>query len=66
MKPQQLKTLALICKGYTTNQIAYELNLSPRAVESRRALLLQKTDCKSSIGLLVYALKNELVYLDQL
>jgi len=58
---REIKVLELVCKEYTATEIAEELNLSPRTVEGYRTKLLEKTGAKNLAGLVVFALKNEIV-----
>ena len=58
---KELQILTLICKECTAPEIAEELNLSTRTVEGYRSKLLEKTNTKNLAGLVVYALKNNLV-----
>jgi DNA-binding NarL/FixJ family response regulator len=54
--------LILICKEYTTEEIANQLYLSLRTVEGHRFNLLSKVGCKNTAGLVVFALKNEIFH----
>ena len=56
--------LELICQQLTTNDIAEKLFISPRTVEGHRNNLLLKTESKNVAGLVIYALKNKLVSLE--
>ena len=58
---REKEILELICKQYTSQEIADELYISKRTVEVHRKNLLDKTQVKNIAGLVVYALKNELV-----
>lgn len=58
---REKEILELICKGYSNNEIAEKLFISQRTVERHRANLLEKTNSKNSISLVVFALKNKLV-----
>jgi DNA-binding NarL/FixJ family response regulator len=58
---RELQVLELICRQYTTTEIGEKLFISPRTVEGHRNNLLQKTGMKNVVGLVVYAIKNELV-----
>jgi len=58
---REVDVLELICKEYTANEIAEELNIGRRTVEGYRKNLLEKTGSKNMAGLVVYAFKNELV-----
>lgn len=64
LSKREIEILALICKGYSTNQISDELHISHRTVERHRASLLSKTDSSNSISLAIYAMKNNLVHLE--
>ncbi len=58
---REKEVLELICKGYSNQQISNTLFISQRTVERHRSSLLQKTESKNSISLVVYAIKNKLV-----
>jgi DNA-binding NarL/FixJ family response regulator len=60
LTPREKEILKLICKSYTSVQIADELNISQNTVESHRKNLLAKTSCNNSIGLVKFAYENEL------
>ncbi|WP_375581067.1 response regulator transcription factor [Marivirga tractuosa] len=49
---RELEIVKLIMKGYTSNQIAEELFISNRTVDTHRANLMQKLDVKNSIELI--------------
>jgi|UniRef100_UPI00404AD751 two-component system, NarL family, response regulator NreC len=53
--------LRLICEELTTQEIADKIFKSKRTVETIRTNLLQKTGAKNIAGLVMYAVKNELV-----
>ena len=63
---REVQVLKLICKQYSGNEIADELCLSARTVEGHRNNLLRKTECKNMVGLIIYALKNEYVSIENL
>ena len=48
----------MICEQLINKEIADQLGISTRTVESYREALLQKTDSKNAIGLVVYAIRN--------
>ncbi len=60
------EVLRLICKGYSTEEMAHELNISKRTLEGYRAKLLQKTSLNNTINLVIYAIRNKLVTVDEL
>lgn len=61
---REIEILDLICQQLTTGDIAETLFISPRTVEGHRNNLLLKTESKNVAGLVIYALKNKLVSLD--
>jgi DNA-binding NarL/FixJ family response regulator len=62
---REKQVLKLICKQFTTKEIAEVLFISPRTVEGHRNNLLTKTASKNLAGLVVYAIQNNLVNLDE-
>ena len=48
--------IRLICKEYTSKEIAYTLNLSKRTVEGHRTRIMDKVGAKSIAGVITYAL----------
>jgi DNA-binding NarL/FixJ family response regulator len=60
---RELEVLDLICRDFTTSEIADKLGISPRTVEGHRRKLLEKSETKNIAGLVVFALKNNLVFL---
>lgn len=55
--------LNLICQQFTSEEIADKLFISVKTVNGHRNNLLQKTGARNTAGLVVYALKNNLVEL---
>jgi two-component system response regulator NreC len=58
---RELDVLRLIALGYTNNEIAGELYLSVRTVETHRAHIQQKLGKSSRAELVRYALDNDLI-----
>jgi DNA-binding NarL/FixJ family response regulator len=58
---REKEILQLICDGLNNKEIADSLFISERTVVGHKSNLLAKTNCKSSVGLLSYAIKNKLV-----
>lgn len=63
---REVQVLKLICRQYTSLEIANKLFLSPRTVEGHKSNLLRKTECKNMIGLIVYALLHDHVSMQSL
>lgn len=57
----ELKFLELCCSDLTYKQIADIMNLSPHTIDNYREALFQKFDTKSRTGLVIAALKQDLI-----
>jgi DNA-binding NarL/FixJ family response regulator len=53
--------ITLICEEKTNKEIADELGLSSKSVEFKKRLLFKKIGCKTTVGLVKYAVKNKLL-----
>ncbi len=60
---REVEILKLICESLTNEQIADAINVSYDTVKWHRANLLAKTKCSNTAGLVIYAIKNEIVKL---
>jgi DNA-binding NarL/FixJ family response regulator len=58
---RELEVLNGLCQGLTAQEIADKMNLSKKTVEGYRTRLFSKTGTKTSVALVVCALKNKLV-----
>ncbi len=58
---RELEVLKYLCQGLSVNEIADKIFRSIKTVEAHRAKLLQKTNLKNTINLVLYAIKNKLV-----
>jgi DNA-binding NarL/FixJ family response regulator len=61
---REREILDLICKEYTNSEIAEKLFLSVRTIDGHRTNLLEKTGARNTAGLVAFALRHNLVYLD--
>jgi DNA-binding NarL/FixJ family response regulator len=66
LTPREREVLQLICKQFSSAEIAEKLFLSNRTVEGHRNNLLLKTGSRNTAGLVLYALKHKLIEIDQL
>jgi DNA-binding NarL/FixJ family response regulator len=64
LSPRENDVLILICKGYSTAQIADKLCASKRTIEGYKARLMEKTGQPTTLNLVIFALRNKLVTLD--
>ena len=60
LTPREREILQLICRELSSKQIASELNIGVCTVETHRRSMFQKTNSKSAIGLIRYAVENNL------
>ena len=58
---REKEVLELICKEFTAKEIGEKLFISFRTVEGHRKNLLSKLNVRNTAGLVVFALKNEIV-----
>ncbi|KQS47768.1 MAG: response regulator transcription factor [Flavobacterium lindanitolerans] len=58
---RELEVLKLITMEYSGTQIGEELNISTNTVETHRKNLIKKLNVKTTIGLVKYALKHNLI-----
>jgi DNA-binding NarL/FixJ family response regulator len=63
---REKEIIKLICQQYSTKEIADKLFINYRTVEGHRNNLLLKTESKNMAGLVIYALKNEIINLQEL
>ena len=61
LSEREMDVLLGICRGLSTQEIADQLFLSKRTVDTHRANILEKTGSKNTASLVVYAIKNNLV-----
>lgn len=61
LSEREIEILLLICSGLSNQEIGDQLFISKRTVEKHRANVLSKTNCKNTAGLVMYAIKNQLI-----
>ena len=61
LSTRETEVLRLIALGYTNNEIAAQLGVSPRTVETHRAHILRKLDMRTRAELVGYALRHGLL-----
>ncbi|PCI31075.1 MAG: DNA-binding response regulator [Flavobacteriaceae bacterium] len=57
---REMEVVKLICCEHTNKEIADQLFLSKRTVESHRQRILEKIGAKNTVGLVVYAIANDI------
>ena len=58
---REVEILVEVCRGLSNQEIADKLFISKRTVDKHRANIMEKTGCKNTANLVVYAIKNHLV-----
>lgn len=58
---REIEILGLMCKGLPLDEIAGKLFVSARTIEKHRSNMLTKTQKKSTLELVIYAIKNGIV-----
>ena len=61
LSDREIEILVEVCRGLSNQVIADKLFISKRTVDKHRANILEKTGCKNTANLVVYAIKNRLV-----
>jgi DNA-binding NarL/FixJ family response regulator len=61
LSKREYEVLQLICKGFSNQEIADQLHISPKTVDTHRTNLLSKTGSKNSVSLVMFAIRNKLV-----
>ena len=64
LTPRQREILHLIARGYATREIAAQLHVSVKTVESHRAQLMQRLNIHDVAGLTRYAIRTGLIATD--
>jgi len=57
---REMDILRLLCKGYTYKEIAYNLSISPRTVESHKKNISSKINVRSTAEMVEFAVQNNL------
>jgi DNA-binding NarL/FixJ family response regulator len=60
LSTREKEIIALICQELTSAEIAEKLFLSPLTVETHRRNILRKTNSKTIVGLIKFAIDNKL------
>ena len=62
---RQGEVLRLLALGYATKEIAFQLQLSAKTVESHRAQIMSRLAIRDVAGLVVYAIRHGIISLDE-
>lgn len=61
LSTRETEILVAVCRGLSNQEIADELFISKRTVDKHRANILEKTGCKNTASLVVYAIRQGIV-----
>ena len=61
---QDIEIIRLICQEKSSEEIGRILNMSARTVEGHRAKIVQKMNVRTPVGVAIYAVKNNLFFID--
>ena len=61
---RQREILQMVAEGKSTKEIAFELDVSVKTVETHRAALMERLDIRDVAGLVMYAVRHGLVSVD--
>lgn len=64
LSERELEVLKLICRQKTAQEIGEQLFITKRTVEGHKSHIFTKTGTKNIAGLVIYALQNNLIDLD--
>jgi DNA-binding NarL/FixJ family response regulator len=61
LSEREIEIIKLICQQYSLKDIAEQLKLSPRTVETHKENILAKTGSKNIVGIVLYAVEHRLL-----
>jgi len=61
LSEREKEVLTLVCMEFTATEIAQKMSVSARTVEAIKDRMMEKFGVKNSVGLVFYAMKNQLI-----
>ncbi|MDB5201493.1 MAG: DNA-binding response regulator [Ferruginibacter sp.] len=61
LSEREKEVLTLVCMEFTATEIALKMGISARTVEAIKDRLMERFGVKNSVGLVFYAMKNQLI-----
>ena len=61
LSDREKEVLTLVCMEFTAAEISAKMDISPRTVEAIKDRLMERFGVKNSVGLVFYAMKNNLI-----
>ncbi len=65
LTPRQREILQMVAEGKSTKEIAYQLDVSVKTVETHRAALMERLDIHDIAGLVLYAVRHGVISVDR-
>jgi DNA-binding NarL/FixJ family response regulator len=66
LTPKEIEIVKLATQEKCSKEIAAVLNISTRTVEKHRNHIMEKTESKNFIGVVLFALKNQIIELEEI
>lgn len=63
LSEREYQVLKGFCQGLTPTELADELCLSKKSIEAYRSKLLQKTNTRNTINLILFAIKHKIIFI---
>jgi DNA-binding NarL/FixJ family response regulator len=63
LSEREIEILQLVCEGLNNQEIGDRLFISKRTVDKHRANILEKTGCKNTAQLVMFAIKNKIIHI---
>jgi two-component system, NarL family, response regulator DegU len=63
---REMEVIRMACKEYSSAEIAEQLFINVRTVETHRKRIMEKTESKNFIGVVLFALRHGLLVMDEL
>lgn len=61
LSEREISLIKHICRGCTNKELAQELGLSVKTIESNKSKLVNKTNTKNNAGLIIWAIRNKII-----
>jgi DNA-binding NarL/FixJ family response regulator len=61
LSDREKEVLTLVCMEFTASEISQKMSISPRTVEAIKDRLMERFGVKNSVGLVFFAMKNQLI-----
>ena len=61
LSEREKEVLTLVCMEFTASEISLKMDISARTVEAIKDRLMERFGVKNSVGLVFYAMKNQLI-----